>query len=137
MSSTGGDESESFGERYALSGVDVVMGAEFEALGSNYQANGYTTRKQADELGRILELGPGGVLLDIGAGCGWPGLYLARKYSCAVISLDPVVEGGIVARARALTDGLQTRAWPVRAIAQRLPIRPRSVDAIVHSDVLC
>jgi len=125
------------GERYGLSGVDALVAAEMEALGSDYQANGYTTRKQADELGRVLELGPGRVVLDIGAGCGWPGLYLARKYGCTVISLDPVVEGGTVARARALTDGFETRAWAVQAVAQHLPIRPRTVDAVVHSDVLC
>lgn len=137
MSPTRHEETERFGERYALSGVDAIVAAEKEALGSDYQANGYTTRKQADELGRHLELGPGRVLLDIGAGCGWPGLYLARKHQCAVISLDPVAEGGAVAGARVLTDRLQTRAWAVRAAAQHLPIRPRSVDAVVHSDVLC
>jgi SAM-dependent methyltransferase len=131
------EEFERFGERYARSGVDAIVAVEMEALGSDYQANGYTTRDQADELGRVLELDPGRVLLDIGAGCGWPGLYLAQKHRCAVISLDPVAEGVAVARTRALADGCETRAWAVQGAAEHLPIRPRSVDAVVHSDVLC
>ncbi len=137
MSFAVGGETECLGERYALSGTDVMLGVEVEALGSDYQANGYMTIGQADDLGRLLELGPGQILLDLGAGCGWPGLYLARTTGCAVVSLDPVAEGVGAAARRSMQDGQDERSWPIRADARGLPIRARSIDAVVHNDVLC
>lgn len=137
MTPTDDIEGERFRERYAASGAPAQLAAESEALGSDYQANGYTTRSQADELGRLLRLAPGQILLDIGAGCGWPGLYLAARHGCAAASLDPVAEGCAVARERARSDGLSARVWAVRADAVALPVRPGSVDAVVHTDLLC
>jgi cyclopropane fatty-acyl-phospholipid synthase-like methyltransferase len=131
------DDDERFAERYRNSGADAALTAEFEALGSDYQANGYTTITEADELGRVLGLGPGQVLADLGAGCGWPGLYLARTHGCAVVSIDPVAEGLAVAGRRAERDGLSEQAWTLQAHADALGLRPGSVDAVVHTDVLC
>lgn len=131
------DERERFRQRYSVSGADPMLGAEFEALGSDYRANGYTTRRQAEQLGRELDLAPGRLLLDIGAGCGWPGLYLAGVHGCEVISLDPVSEGMEVALARGCADGLGRRSRAVQADAVALPLRAASVDAIVHTDLLC
>ncbi len=128
---------ERFRERYTMSGEAALMAVEKESLGSDFQANGYTTRVQADEIGVALDLRPGQLLLDLGAGCGWPGLYLAEKYGCALISLDPVVEGARAAHRRTAADGMSDRSWPVLASADAIPFRPQSVDAIVHADVLC
>jgi hypothetical protein len=66
----------------------AVREVERRALGSDFGADGYTTRAEADELGRMLGLGPGHRLLDVGAGYGWPGLYLARETRCTVILTD-------------------------------------------------
>ena len=126
-----------FGERYNASGAAALLAVEHEALGSDYQANGYTTMPQADELGRRLDLASGRLLVDIGAGCGWPGLYLAKTTGCDLISLDPVEEGVDLARTRASRDGLADRCRQIRASAQQLPLRSRTVDAVVHTDVLC
>ena len=114
-----------------------MLAAELEALGTDYQANGYTTRSQADELGRQLAVGPGQVLLDIGAGCGWPGLYLAGTSGCGVISVDPVAEGIAATRKRAAADGLADRSAQILGSATELPLHSRSIDAVVHTDVLC
>ena len=130
-------ESETLGGRYAASGDFALVAAELEALGSDYQANGYTTVAQADELGRLLALSKGQVLLDIGSGCGWPGLYLAARHGCAIVSADPIDEGCCTAGRRAIFDGLTDRSLAVRAEGATLPIRPGSVDAVVQSDVLC
>ena len=130
-------EAERFGQRYGVSGGAAPRAAELEALGCDYSASGYTTREQADGLGRLLELGPGSVLLDIGAGCGWPGLYLARAFGCSVISVDPILEGVSAARDRIGTDGIGSRALALLATGEQLPIRAGSIDAIVHADVMC
>ncbi len=131
------DEIERFRERYSVSHEEALLAAEMDTLDSDYQANGYTTRAQADEIGDVLGLAPGQVLLDLGAGCGWPGLYLAARHGCAVVSLDPVIEGVVVARHRSVADGLSARAWAIQSRADAIPLRPRSVDAVVHADVRC
>ena len=133
----GSDDVERFAERYAVSGADPILAVEAETLGSDYRANGYTTVEQADELGELLELGPGRVLLDVGAGCGWPGLYLAKRLGCSVMTMDPVAEGIAVAKARTESDSTADRGWVAVADAIDLPLRRRSVDAVVHTDLLC
>ena len=126
-----------FKQRFAVSGLDVSLAIEAEALGTNYQANGYATIAQVDELGSLLGLGPGMTLLDLGAGCGWPGLYLALELGCSVISTDALAEGATSARRRAIADGIDKRAWPMVVDARQLPLRNASVDAVVHTDMMC
>lgn len=126
-----------FRERYATSDADVFLSAELEVLGSDYQANGYTTLAQATDLGRVLRLTEDHLLLDIGSGCGWPGLFLATKHGCRVVGMDPVEEGTGVAARRASTDGLGDRHWSVRGSGDGLPFAPQSFDAVVHTDVTC
>jgi hypothetical protein len=130
-------DSERFDERYAASGATASLAVEAEALGTDYQVNGYATIEQVDEMGRQLHLGPDSILLDLGAGCGWPGLYLADRLGCAVISTDPIASGIQVARRRALADGLHGRSLVIQANAIDLPLRSASVDAVVHTDLMC
>jgi ubiquinone/menaquinone biosynthesis C-methylase UbiE len=115
----------------------VVREVERRALGSDFGADGYATRTEADELARILGLGPGKRLLDVGAGQGWPGLYLARETGCTVIVTDVPFDGLAAASRRADRDGIAKRAWAIVAGGDRLPLRPASVDAVIHTDVLC
>lgn len=130
-------ERERHERRYARAEADVLRAMEREVLDSDYHANGYTNRAQADLLGGLLDLAPGRLLLDIGSGCGWPGLYLARRHECAVVVVDPVVAGVGIARSRAVDDDMANRAWAVAGAAEDLPLRSGSVDAIVHTDVMC
>lgn len=122
---------------YARSGADVLQAIGRAVLGTDYNANGYTTRAQADRLGDLLDLAPGRLLLDVGSGCGWPGLYLADRHDCAVIALDPVLSGVRTAHRRIGDDAMTGRAWALAATAEALPVRPSSVDAVVHTDVMC
>jgi cyclopropane fatty-acyl-phospholipid synthase-like methyltransferase len=115
----------------------VAREVERRALGSDFGADGYATRGEVDELGRILGLGPGKRLLDVGAGQGWPGLYLARETGCTVIVTDVPFAGLAAASRRADREHIANRAWAIVAGGDRLALRPASVDAVIHTDVLC
>jgi cyclopropane fatty-acyl-phospholipid synthase-like methyltransferase len=130
-------EDEALAFRYRASGADPLIECELEVLGSDYQANGYTTRSQADELGRRVGLRAGHRLLDIGSGCGWPGLYLAGQSGCHVVVIDPVIDGVRVARTRAEHDRVTEGGACVQSLGDPLPFAPESFDAVVHTDVTC
>jgi cyclopropane fatty-acyl-phospholipid synthase-like methyltransferase len=122
---------------YAAGSHPVAREVERRTLGSDYGANGYATLAEVDELVRLLGLRPGRRLLDVGSGQGWPGLHLARRTGCDVVLTDVPFEGLATASARAAGDGTASRAWPLMARGEALPLRPASVDAVVHTDVLC
>jgi predicted O-methyltransferase YrrM len=131
------DPNERFSDRYAASGAEALIEVEREVLGSDYQANGYTTLSQAGQIGLTLGLRNGDRLLDLGSGCGFPGLYLADRFGCRVATLDPVSTGAATAAARAERDGLADRHLAVIGNGAAPPFRDRSFDAIVHLDVMC
>jgi cyclopropane fatty-acyl-phospholipid synthase-like methyltransferase len=92
---------------------------------------------QADALAGGLDLSAGDRLLDLGSGRGWPGLYLAARTGCRVVLTDLPLEGLRVAADRAAAEGLADRVGVVAAAASGLPFRAGSLDAVVHTDVLC
>lgn len=124
-------------QRYALGAHPVARTFEFEALGSDFGNNGYATRSEADWLAGVLELGRGRRLLDLGAGQGWPGLYLARETGCSVVVTDVPFEGPIEAARRARRERVVQRAWAVVSDGEAPPFRARAFDAVIHADVLC
>jgi cyclopropane fatty-acyl-phospholipid synthase-like methyltransferase len=128
---------ERFAERYRIAPAEVSRLVELAVIGGDWGANGYTTMAQADLLGRELGLRPGTRLLDLGAGRGWPGLYLAASTGCHAILSDVPIEGLRAAAARAERESLAGRAVAVAASARALPFAPAVFDAIVHTDVLC
>jgi cyclopropane fatty-acyl-phospholipid synthase-like methyltransferase len=133
----GADGGEQAGCSCSNSEHPVVREIERRALGSDFGADGYATRTEVDDLGSSLGLGPGRRLLDVGAGQGWPGLYLARETGCAVVVIDVPIDGLAVAARRARREGIADRAWAAAASGASLPMRADSFDAVVHADVLC
>jgi SAM-dependent methyltransferase len=131
------DRRELYDARHALADHEVVRVAELEAVGSDYGNAGFTTATQADVLADLLRLQPSELLLDVGSGAGWPGLYLARRAGCRVVVSDISAAGMVQARRRAAADGMTDRAYAVAATARQLPFRPEQFDAIVHTDLLC
>ena len=126
-----------FAQRYGLAPSDLMLDIERRVIGGDWGSNGYTTLAQADELATHLQLDRGRLLLDIGSGRGWPGLYLAASTGCSAILLDVPAEGLLAARKRAATEGLSARTAQVIATAAHLPLRNGSVDGVTHADVLC
>jgi cyclopropane fatty-acyl-phospholipid synthase-like methyltransferase len=128
---------ERFTDRYRRCCGEPALAMEHEVLGSDYGSTGYTTRAQADQLAAHLRLRPDDRLADVGAGAGWPGLYLAATTGCRVVATDLPFLGLRRARDRARQDGLDPRAAFVVANGPRQPLRPGSCDAVVHTDVMC
>ena len=131
------DAKQRFDERYGAGQNQATVALERDVIGGDYGANSYTTRGQADALLDRLELTRSDRLLEVGSGRGWPGLYLSKRSGCGVVLTDlPVVALNEAGR-RARKDRLHKRSECIVAGGSTLPFRPRSFDAIVHSDVLC
>jgi len=110
---------------------------ERTVLGCDYGGTSWTTSKQAKQIVDLLQLRPGIHLLDVGAGSGWPGLFLADKGGCHVTLVDLPLNALQKAQERARSDGIDDRINVVAASGAALPFRECSFDAISHSDVLC
>ena len=126
-----------------LTQSETMLGIERAVCGCDYGCTSWTTREEADDIGNILGLGPATRYLEIGAGSGWPGLYLAKRTGCEAALIDLPLEGLQAARERATKDGLADRCRIVQADGAALPFAgggpggSGGFDAIYHSDVLC
>jgi cyclopropane fatty-acyl-phospholipid synthase-like methyltransferase len=110
---------------------------EREVFGSDFGTTGYTTVAQAKQLISELRLGAADRLLDIGAGAGWPGLYLSLEVGCRLVVTDLPIEGLVTADRRAAEERISSRVGSAVCSARNLPFRAATFDAIVHTDVLC
>ena len=88
-----------FMDRYSLGASSALNDVEKEAIGAVVGANGYTTVAQADQLIEVLGLEAGTWLLDIGAGRGWPGLYLSKRSRCQAPKASAITLSAISAAA--------------------------------------
>lgn len=122
-------------EYYRMVEEPALRRVERHVIGCDYGATSYTTRAQADRLAHHLKLGADTLLLDIGSGAGWPGIYLADKSSARVILTDIPKEGLAVASRRLKHDDVP--GGVVAASGDSLPFRDQMFDAVTSSDVLC
>ena len=126
-----------FAERYqARASLEILDDVEREVIGEAWGANGFTTVAEAERLSRRLDLDTHSRLLDVGSGCGWPGLFLARQAGCEILVTDLPTEGLEMATRRAKVEGLNFLG-AVASSARHFPFAESSLDAIVHVDVLC
>jgi SAM-dependent methyltransferase len=126
-----------FGRQYRQGDTPVMRDIERAVCGCDYGGTSWTTRDEADRVAELLELDAGKRLLDLGAGAGWPGLYLARRTRCQVALADIPLEGLRIAASRAAADRLSDQVWVLVSDGALLPFKTASFDAIGHSDVLC
>src|SRR5256885_2080884 len=108
---------------------DATRDLERSVYGCDYGGTSGTTRLEAERISRLLELGPATKLLEVGAGTGWPGLYLAQLTGCDVVMVDLPLASLRIACERAVADGLAERCDAVAADGAALPFRDASFDA--------
>jgi ubiquinone/menaquinone biosynthesis C-methylase UbiE len=121
--------------RYRVVEHAAMRRAEIRVVGCDYGATSYTTRAQADLMAGRLALAPGRLLLDVGTGAGWPGIYLAATTHARVVLSDIPWQGLRVAARRVADD--HVAADVIAASATALPFRDATFDAVTSSDVMC
>jgi SAM-dependent methyltransferase len=128
---------ESFEAGYRLGQSAVMRDIERSACGCDYGGVSWTVRSEADKMAEHLDLRAGKRLLELGAGAGWPGLYLTKVSGCETVLSDVISAGLGIAEDRAGKDGLSAKVRTVVADAAAMPFESGSFDAISHSDILC
>jgi ubiquinone/menaquinone biosynthesis C-methylase UbiE len=122
---------------YRRGQLAVVQAVERAVCGCDYGGTSWATQGEAGRIADALELAPGVRMLEVGAGSGWPSLYLARQSGCDVTLVDLPFEGLRIAAQRVVVDGLSGACLAVVADAAHLPFRDGCFDVVNHSDVLC
>jgi len=129
--------SEHFANEYRLAQAPVMLDLEQAVCGCDYGGTSWTTRDEAEQMGRFMDLGEGGRLLEIGAGSGWPAIYLAAKTGCDAVLADIPHEALRIAADRLANEPVDGEIFLSVADGACLPFKAALFDAISHSDVLC
>lgn len=122
---------------YEAARSPIIQTITNNVCGCGYLGSSWTTRSEAEEILKHLELDRSDNLLDVGAGAGWPGLYLTNQSGCKLTLLDLPVAGLRIARERADTDGISNRVQTIVGDGTNLPFPSHHFSAVSHSDVLC
>ena len=127
----------SFDNFYQLSTSTVFQKIEKHTCGCCYGGNSWTTKKQAEYILKVLELSTQSSLLDLGAGAGWPGLYLSSMSGCSLTLVDLPETGLKIAIKRSIRDKISEKVATLVSDASQTPFLKHSFNAISHSDLLC
>jgi ubiquinone/menaquinone biosynthesis C-methylase UbiE len=126
-----------FSDKYKVTESGLLKQIERSNCGCDYGATSFATLDQVRKLAAMLKLEPKKKLLEVGAGSGWPGLYLSKTTGCDVTLTDVPLEGLQIAKRRAIEEGLSQTSSTTVASGAALPFPDNWFHAISHSDVLC
>jgi SAM-dependent methyltransferase len=130
------DIRERFQASYLEAAHPAIAELERRASGTVFGGTSYTDLPQVGLLVEAAGLGSDSLLLEVGAGAGWPGLILAQLSGCRVVLSDLPIEGLSLARSRAAAAGLKG-VWYGAADGGSLPFARQSFHAVSHPDVPC
>ncbi len=82
-------------------------------------------------MGAMLGLRPGLRLLDVGAGSGWPGIYMAERSGCDLALMDLPLTGLQIAARRANRDQIESTFGTIRHRTSRSK-RCLTRDGMLH-----
>lgn len=128
---------ERFDAMYDMSRSAVLQRVTDEVCGCGYVGTSWATLTEAGHLLEKLELRASSFLLELGAGAGWPGLYLVQESGCHAVLVDMPETGLKLAMERAAIDGIADRVDTIAGDAADLPLPSGAFTAINHSDLLC
>jgi len=103
-------------------------------LGDSFHPGGV---RLTERLGQLLKLNPGTRVLDVAAGTGTSGIFLAKRFGCEVVGIDFSRKNVEEANRKALEVGLTERASFQRADAERLPFADGAFGAIICECSFC
>ena len=111
-----------------------------QAIGDDYphelRPYGWTTRSLLREIGDRLSLAEGQILLDLGAGEGGPGWWLAHEFGVPLIAVDFSTEA--LRSAARLAKRLRNRPEPeVRVTYQRATFTETGLDSASIDAAIC
>lgn len=125
-----------FEEVYARATSLTTQKIERQMCGCNFGDNSWTTREQAEELIPHLKLRPSSSLIDLGAGTGWPGIYIAKKGGCRTTLADLPEIGLRIATQRAEDEGVSDRTETRIGDPADMSFPSACFDGISHIELL-
>lgn len=116
------------GETFSRLWRTNAYGSEFPA---EFAHIGFLTLSEAQRLRQLLQVGSGGILVDLACGAGGPGLWMARETGTSLIGVDPSQAGLTAARARAAAAGLASQARFEQGSFERTGLGDGTADAVM------
>lgn len=129
---------ELYDSSYGNYGQDAYREVRQETYGEDFGQTSWVTTEESHEIPGLLELTPGGSVLEIGCGSGRYALYVAESSRCHVTGLDLNAEGirnaTTLAEQRIMSAQVQFRQCDV---SKPLPFPNETFDAVFSNDVFC
>jgi ubiquinone/menaquinone biosynthesis C-methylase UbiE len=111
----------------------AVLGAEYPAEVAPYS---FTTRSELARIAAEVQVGPHGLLVDVGSGRGGPGLWVAAQTGARYLAVDIAVAGLAEVTRRATNLGLADRVQTSEGSFEHLPLSDGQADAVMSIDAL-
>ena len=134
------DWSEIFGEVFDLPESSIEAEIWAQVLGDEYPAElapySYTTRSELARIAQEVRVGEGDLLVDVGAGRGGPGLWVAATTGASYCAVDIAQSGLDHVLRRAERLGLADRVTTKLGRFEELPLADGEASAVMSIDAL-
>jgi SAM-dependent methyltransferase len=127
-----------YNKAYSNIESDVYAQIRLETYGQDLGQTNWVSVEESRAIPKMLCLGPGSTVLEIGCGSGGYALHLTEKLGCNIVGLDINKHGINIAKKLASDRGLAAGArFELCNASKQLPFRDETFDAVFSNDVLC